>query len=70
MKELFLLSVLVSAICYVFREYDRNINTFYRVMSIRLRYRWINRTNRIIDRVLFMVIMILTLITYITITLI
>ena len=70
MKELFLLSVLVSIICYAFRGYDRNINTLYRAISIHLRCRWINRTNRITDRFLFRMTMILTAITYITITLI
>ena len=56
----------VALSCYLLQGYDRNINTFLRMVSIHFRYRWMSRRWRIIDRILFNALMIFLIGTYIT----
>lgn len=63
----FLITMFVALSCYLLHGYDRNIKTISRVVSIRFRYRWIDRRCRILDRVLFNLVIILIVGTYITI---
>jgi len=64
---IFGITIFVALSCYFLQEYDRNINTFFRMVSIHFRYRWMDRRWRILDRVLFNLFIILIVGTYITI---
>ena len=67
MWRVFGITVIIAISCYFLQEYDRNIKTFFRMVSIHFRYRWMNRRCRILDRVLFNLVIILIVGTYITI---
>lgn len=63
---IFGITMFVALSCYFLQGYDRNINTFSRRVSIHFRYRWMSRRWRILDRVLFNVLIIFLIGTYIT----
>ena len=64
---IFGITMFVALSCYLLQGYDRNINTFFRMVSIYFRYRWMDRICRLLDRVLFNLVIILIVGTYITI---
>jgi hypothetical protein len=66
MWRIFEITLFVALSCYLLQGYDRNIKTFYRMVSIHFRYRWMSRRWRVLDRVLFNVLMIFLIGTYIT----
>jgi len=67
MWRVFGITVIIAMSCYFLQRYDRNIQIFYRRTSIHFRYRWMNRRWRLLDRVLFNLVIILIVGTYITI---
>jgi len=67
MLWIFLITIIVALSCYLLHGYDRNINPLSRTVSIYFRYRWMDRRCRLLDRVLFNLVIILIVGTYITI---
>jgi len=55
---IFGITLFVAMSCYFLQGYDRNINTLSKRVSIHFRYRWMSRRWRILDRVLFNVLII------------
>jgi len=62
---IFGITLFVAMSCYFLQGYDRNINTLSKRVSIHFRYRWMSRRWRILDRVLFNVLIIFLIGTYI-----
>ena len=67
MLWIFLITIIVALSCYLLHGYYRNIKTLSRMGSIHFRYRWMDRRWRLLDRVLFNLVIILIVGTYITI---
>jgi len=63
---IFGITLFVAMSCYFLQGYDRNINTLAKRVSIHFRYRWMSRRWRILDRVLFNVLIIFLIGTYTT----
>lgn len=59
------ITMFVALSCYSIQGYDNKIKNRSRKASIFFRYRWMNRRCRILDRIIFNIIIFLVIATYV-----